>query len=182
MRTEVKRPADKARRLVGGDLRAAAWAASAIVIATLAIFLAQRLHASGSGRPDAGGAAPTAISPPTGSTSDRPGCSASFTVAGAWPTGFQANVTVRTNGSSPVNGWTVTWAFPADQTVMQMWNGHYTQTKAVVTVRSEGWNGSPAAKQSTTFGFVATGTAPTTVHNLSCTVAAVSPSPSPSPR
>jgi cellulase/cellobiase CelA1 len=154
---------------------------SAIVVATLAIFLAQWVHASGSERSRAGGAPTPARSPAT-SPSDRPGCSASFTVAGAWPTGFQANVTVRGNGSSPVNGWTVTWTFPSDQTVMQMWNGRYTQTKSIVTVQSEGWNRSPAAGNSTTFGFVGTGNAPTAVHDLTCTVAGGTGVPSPSRR
>jgi cellulase/cellobiase CelA1 len=149
-----------------------------MVIATLAIFLAQRLHASGGEQRRPSRAAPTAAGSP--SPSDRPGCSASFTVAGAWPTGFQANVTVRSSGSATINGWTVTWTFPSDQTIMQLWNGHYTQTKSMVMVQSEGWNGSPAAQQSTTFGFVGSGSAPPAVQNLTCTVAVVTRPPSPS--
>jgi hypothetical protein len=194
----VKRPADGAKRLVGGDLRAALWAASAIVAATLAIFVAQQLHA-GEGTPrNPGRAAPTVPASPTGSHSNHPGCTASYTVAGAWPAGFQANVTIRTNGSSSINGWVVKWTFPADQTVMQLWNGHYTQTKTAVTVRSEGWYPSPASNEmTTTFGFVGTGAAPPAVQDLTCTVSvgaqssaspsavapspAASPSPAPSP-
>jgi mannan endo-1,4-beta-mannosidase len=63
---------------------------------------------------------------------------------------------------------------------MQLWNGHYTQTKTAVRVESEGWNGSPAAKDSATFGFVGSGAAPTAVHNLTCAVSAAPRSPSPS--
>jgi hypothetical protein len=146
-----------------------------MIIATLAIFLAQRLHANGAGQREAR-TAPTAARSP--SPSERPGCSASFTVAGAWPTGFQANVTVRGSGSAALSGWAVTWTFPSDQTIMQLWNGHYTQTKTAVRVESEGWNGSPAPKESATFGFVGSGAAPTAIHDLTCTVSVVSRSPS----
>jgi chitin-binding protein len=71
--------------------------------------------------------------------------------------------------------------FPSDQTVMQLWNGHFTQTKSAVRVESEGWNGSPAATQSSTFGFVGSGPAPTAVHDLACTVSVGTRPPSPSP-
>ncbi|MCW2639014.1 MAG: esterase, depolymerase family [Dactylosporangium sp.] len=151
-----------------------------MIVATLAIFMAQRLHANGAGQRGAGGAVPTAARSPAPSPSRPLGCSASFAVASAWPTGFQANVTVRSNGSAAISGWTVTWTFPSDQTVMQLWNGRYAQTKTAVRVESEGWNGSPPAADSTTFGFVGSGPAPTAVQSLTCTVSVVSRSPSPS--
>ncbi|MGC9667832.1 cellulose binding domain-containing protein [Planosporangium sp. 12N6] len=150
-----------------------------MVIATLAIFTAQRLHANDAPG-DRHGAAPTPHRSPATKTPERTGCTAAFTVTSTWPSGFQASVTIQTTGSTPINGWTVTWAFPSDQTVTQMWNGHYTQTKAVVTVRSEGWNGSPAAEDSIRFGFVGSGSAPDGVQNLTCTVAAAGSRPGPS--
>nr|WP_240940626.1 cellulose binding domain-containing protein [Planosporangium flavigriseum] len=153
-----------------------------MIVATLSIFLAQRLHANGNGSQGGGRAAPTAGRAPSPTPSERPGCSASFTVAGAWPTGFQANVTVRSNGTTPIGGWTVTWTFPSDQTVMQLWNGHFTQTKSAVRVDSEGWNALATAKNTATFGFVGSGTAPPGVQNLTCTVSAASASSSPSRR
>jgi chitin-binding protein len=64
---------------------------------------------------------------------------------------------------------------------MQLWNGRYTQTKTAVRVESEGWNGSPAARETATFGFVGSGAAPTAVQNLTCTVSIVTQSPSRSP-
>jgi chitin-binding protein len=153
-----------------------------MIFAAFAIFLAQQLHANGSGRSGARGVGPTAARSPLASPSDRPGCTASFTVAGAWPTGFQANVTVRGSGTAAINGWTVTWTFPSDQMVVQLWNGRYTQTKSLVTVQSEGWNSSPAAKDTSSFGFVASGSAPTALHDMTCTVSTVTRSASPTRR
>jgi hypothetical protein len=153
-----------------------------MIVATLSIFMAQRLHGNEAGQRKAGGAASTPARPPSPSPSERPGCSAAFTVAGSWPTGFQANITVRTRGAAAINAWTVTWTFPSDQTVMQLWNGHFTQTKGVVKVESEGWNGSPQAQNATTFGFVGSGAAPPAVQNLACTISTVTRQPSPTRR
>jgi cellulase/cellobiase CelA1 len=153
-----------------------------MIVATLSIFAAQRLHGNEGGQRKGGGTAPTAARSPAPSPSERPGCSASFTVASSWPTGFQANVTVRTRGSAPINAWAVTWTFPSDQTVMQLWNGHFTQTKGAVRVESEGWNGASPAQNATTFGFVGNGAAPPAVQNLTCTVSMATRSPSPTRR
>jgi alpha-L-fucosidase 2 len=92
-----------------------------------------------------------------------------YAVTGSWQGGFQGEVTV-TAGSSPIQGWTVSWTFPNGQVINQIWSGTHTQSGANVTVSNVAYNGALPAGGSTTFGFIATtnGTnnPPT---NLTCT-------------
>lgn len=73
----------------------------------------------------------------------------------SWSGGFQAEVKV-TAGSTPIKGWTVSWAFANGQTISQVWNGSYTQNGPNVTVTSTAYNGALPAGGSTTFGFIGT--------------------------
>ena len=106
---------------------------------------------------------PTTTPPPASS-----GCTAMYNVSGAWGGGFQGEVMVHA-GTTPVNGWTVSFTFPGSQTVTQVWSGKGTSSGSLVSVKNESWNGSIAANNYTTFGFLGSGTAPTTVQNLTCT-------------
>jgi chitin-binding protein len=101
--------------------------------------------------------------PPTGS-----GCTAMYHVVGSWTGGFQGEVMVHA-GTAAVNGWTVDFTFPGSQTLAQLWSGRSASSGSLVTVHNESWNGSIAPGDSTTFGFLGTGTAPATVDNLTCT-------------
>ncbi|MGW4968171.1 arabinofuranosidase catalytic domain-containing protein [Nonomuraea sp. NPDC004186] len=80
------------------------------------------------------------------------GCEVSYTVTNQWPGGFGANVSVNNLGD-PINGWKLTWAFPAGQTITQLWNGTYTQSGSQVTVSNVSYNGSIPSGGSTSFGF-----------------------------
>jgi len=93
---------------------------------------------------------------PSASPSVTPGgrATAVYAVTGSWPGGFQGQVTV-TAGSTPINGWTVTWTFPDGQTITQLWSGAYTQSGTAVTVTNASYNGALAAGAATTFGFLA---------------------------
>jgi chitin-binding protein len=109
--------------------------------------------------------------PPSGPTTPPPagsGCSAMYTVTGTWGGGFQGEVMVHA-GTAAVNNWKVSWTFPGGQTISQVWSGKYTGSGSLATVTNESWNGTIAANSHTTFGFLGTGTAPTTVQNLTCT-------------
>ncbi len=69
-----------------------------------------------------------------------------------WAGGFGANVSVHNIGD-PVNGWKLTWSFPAGQTITQLWNGTYTHSGAQVTVSNVDYNGSIPSDGSAGFGF-----------------------------
>jgi cellulase/cellobiase CelA1 len=79
------------------------------------------------------------------------------TVASAWPGGFQSTVTV-TAGNAAIKGWTVKWTFVNGEQISQLWSASYTTAGATVTTSNVSWNGSLAAKASTTFGFTGSGT------------------------
>jgi hypothetical protein len=92
---------------------------------------------------------------PSPSTPSPGGCSATYRVVSFWPGAFQGEVTVRNNGSTATNSWTVTWAFPNGQVITQLWHGTYTQSGASVTVRNETWNAAIAPNGTVAVGFLA---------------------------
>ncbi|RLK12401.1 cellulose binding domain-containing protein [Micromonospora sp. M71_S20] len=80
------------------------------------------------------------------------GCRVEHRITNQWPGGFGADVTV-TNLGDPVNGWTLTWSYPAGQRVTQAWNALVDQSGAQVTARNVDHNAVIATGASTTFGF-----------------------------
>lgn len=75
-----------------------------------------------------------------------------------WQGGFTANVTIANTGSSAINGWTLTFAFPGDQKITSAWNGVATQTGENVTITNESYNATIPAGGSTSMGFQGTWT------------------------
>ena len=59
----------------------------------------------------------------------------------------------------PIDGWTLSFAFPSGQTISQLWNGVHTQSGAQVSVTDAGYNKALATNASTSFGFNGAGTA-----------------------
>ncbi|MFC8567108.1 cellulose binding domain-containing protein [Streptomyces sp. NPDC057245] len=80
-------------------------------------------------------------------------CTVRYDVAGQWPGGFQANVTVTTG--SALDSWQVAWTFPDGQSVDRMWDAGHTQDGSRTTATATGYNGSVPAGGSLTFGFLA---------------------------
>ncbi|MEU2897427.1 cellulase family glycosylhydrolase [Streptomyces sp. NPDC001273] len=80
-------------------------------------------------------------------------CAVGYRVTGEWPGGFQGEVTVRNTSGSAVDGWTLSWAFPADQRITNMWGGTPAQSGSEVTVTSAPYTASIPAAGSVTVGF-----------------------------
>ena len=80
-------------------------------------------------------------------------CQVSYTVVSQWPGGFSTNIVLTNNGTTPINGWTLQWTFPATQQITQLWNGVVTQSGNSVTVTNQSYNGSIPAGGSVTLGF-----------------------------
>ncbi len=81
-------------------------------------------------------------------------CAVDYAVQNDWGSGATVNVTVRNNGSSAINGWTLTWTFPGNQQITQMWSATYSQSGASVSAKNASWNGTIAANGGTvSFGF-----------------------------
>ncbi|MBF0688176.1 MAG: endo-1,4-beta-xylanase [Cellulomonas sp.] len=96
---------------------------------------------------------PPVTTPPVTTPPVSGSCSAALTIANSWPGGYQGTVTV-TAGSSGLNGWRVT--LPGGVSTNNVWNGQI--SGSVVT--NAPYNGSVGAGQSTTFGFIGQGNAP----------------------
>jgi len=115
---------------------------------------------------------PTTVPPTTAPPSSPPaggtGCTATYTVSNSWAGGFQANVTVTNNGSTPLNGWTVRWTLSSGQAISQVWNGALAVNGSNVTVTNASYNGSLVAGASTSFGLIGTGS-PGATPSPSCT-------------
>ncbi|MFG1874995.1 lytic polysaccharide monooxygenase [Sphaerisporangium sp. NPDC049003] len=107
---------------------------------------------------------PTPTPTPTGGTG---ACSATFKTTSTWSGGYQAEVTVKNNGSASINGWTVKWTLPSGTTINSLWNGTYTVSGSAITVKNADYNRTIAGNGTTTFGYVASGTAGTPA--LTCT-------------
>jgi chitodextrinase len=95
------------------------------------------------------------------------GCSASLRLDSQWNTGFNATVTVTNTGTRATTGWTVRWTWPANQSVVNMWNASNQPSGQNQTATNLSHNATIAVGQSTTFGFQANGTA--TSPPLNCT-------------
>ncbi len=108
-------------------------------------------------------------------SSSSGGCHVTYTTQSQWTGGFVAQVTIANNGSSAINGWTLTFTFPGDQKITNAWNGVASQTGENVTITNESYNATIAAGGSTSLGFQGTWTnsdaAPTTfkVNGTTCT-------------
>lgn len=94
------------------------------------------------------------VTPTVTPTGGPGGCAATYQVTSQWNNGFQAEVTVRNTGTSPLNGWRVGWTFPNGQTISQLWNGNLTAGGGSVTVTNLDWNGAVGAGATATFGFL----------------------------
>jgi len=83
--------------------------------------------------------------PPSASSS----CAVHYVVNSSWPGGFNASVTLTNKGSTAINGWTLTFTFPADESVQSGWDGTWTQSGQNVTVKDAGWNSTMTANGGT---------------------------------
>lgn len=83
------------------------------------------------------------------------GCHVTYTPSN-WPGGFTASVTIANNGSSPVNGWRLTFTFPGDQKITNAWNAAVTQAGSSVTAANLGYNATISPGGSQSFGFQGT--------------------------
>ncbi|WP_088979664.1 glycoside hydrolase family 9 protein [Micromonospora coxensis] len=82
-------------------------------------------------------------------------CAVAYQVHGVWPDGSNTQVTIRNTGTTPVNGWTLRYAYTGDQKVTQGWSAQVSQSGATVTAKNLSWNAKIAPGGSVTFGLLA---------------------------
>lgn len=147
----------------------------AMALITLVLWLTLGRGGTGGDRPAATGAAsassaaagtpaPTdgAVTGPAddGGTDDEGAgsagtCTVAYTVTGSWPGGFGAQI-VLTTGAGAAAGWELTWTFPADARVTELWNATLVSDGAdgePVRVAAPSWDPDLAAGETITIGF-----------------------------
>lgn len=82
------------------------------------------------------------------------GCRVTYT-PNQWNTGFTADVTIRNDGATAINGWSLRWTFTGNQTITSFWNAAITPTAGTVTATNADFNRTIAPGGTATFGFQA---------------------------
>jgi xyloglucan-specific exo-beta-1,4-glucanase len=100
-------------------------------------------------------AAPTTV--PTTTAQSGGTCQVSY-VKQEWAGGFTANLTVTNTGTTAINGWTLTFAFPGDQKVTTAWSATVSQNAQQVTATNASYNATISPGGNATFGFQGTWT------------------------
>ena len=96
----------------------------------------------------------------TNPAAGTPSCKVTYVIASAWTGGFTANVTLANTGTTPFGGWTVTWTFPGDQKITNLWSAFYTQTGETIAAHDPfDTNATIPAGSSASFGMQGTFTA-----------------------
>jgi endoglucanase len=114
------------------------------------------LPGAGNGTPSASASA-SSSGTGSGSPSAAPAsATCTYSLTNTWAGGFQGQVVIADTGSSPINGWTLTWTYPGDQKIGNLWNGTYTQSGEAVTVSAASFDADIAAGSSVTVGFTGT--------------------------
>ncbi|MCX7681276.1 MAG: cellulose-binding domain-containing protein [Anaerolineae bacterium] len=99
---------------------------------------------------------PTLTSTPGPTATPFPGstCAVDYVVQSDWGSGATIKVTIRNDSGLAINGWTLTWTFPGNQQITQVWNATYTQNGALVSAKNVSWNANiPANGGRVNFGF-----------------------------
>ena len=86
-----------------------------------------------------------------------PACQVTYSIQTQWQDGFVADVTIRNNGASAIDGWTLAWSFSGNQRIVNMWNAITTvpSTGQAISATDAGWNRTIAAGGTAAFGFQA---------------------------
>ena len=84
-------------------------------------------------------------------------CAVRYFIQSQWQDGFVAVVTVTNSSSTAINGWTVSWTFPGNQRITNIWNAAtpIPSTTAAISATNVDWNRTIAAGTSREFGFQA---------------------------
>ena len=107
--------------------------------------------------PGTGGTTSASPSPSRSSGTGTGSCRVTYSKQ-EWQGGLVANVTIANTGTTAVNGWRLTFTFPGDTRIGNVWNATATQTGAVVTVTNASYNAGIPPGGNTSFGFQGTWT------------------------
>jgi hypothetical protein len=79
------------------------------------------------------------------SATTQSNCHVTYSVTTQWDVGFGAAITIQNTGTTPVNGWSLTWKWAQDQTITESWDSSYSQTGVDAKLTNLSWNPAIAA-------------------------------------
>jgi len=85
----------------------------------------------------------------------------SYVVESEWNTAAQVNIVIKNNGTTPINGWNVSWKYANGTSVVSYFNAQVTGTNPY-SASNLAWNGTIQPGQSVQFGFGASKGVPNT--------------------
>lgn len=78
-----------------------------------------------------------------------------YVVTNQWNNGFTGSIKITNTGTSPINGWDVSWQYSGDNRITSKWNATYTGTNPY-SASNLNWNGTIQPNQSVEIGFQGT--------------------------
>lgn len=75
-----------------------------------------------------------------------------YVVTNQWNNGFTAAIRITNSGTSPINGWNVSWQYSGDNRLTSSWNANYSGTNPY-SASNLSWNGSIQPNQTVEIGF-----------------------------
>lgn len=77
-----------------------------------------------------------------------------YVVQNDWGSGAIINVTITNYGAAAISGWKLSWTFPGNQQITNLWNGSLSQSGSTVTITNLSYNALiPANGGKVSFGF-----------------------------
>jgi cellulase/cellobiase CelA1 len=135
------------------------WAFSGLVVLVLT-FLAGVVFA-GSRHAGTGGTGQAGVAPTTRSPSPSPsptiGCTVSYKITASLGKQFGAELKIENSGKLDIDGWTLVFELPEEQSVQFGWAGRWEQNDKTVTVQDLVYNRSLKPGKTITVGFAGSG-------------------------
>lgn len=75
-----------------------------------------------------------------------------YVVTNQWNDGFTASIRITNTGTSPINGWNVSWQYSGNNRLTSNWNANFSGTNPY-SASNLNWNGTIQPNQSVEFGF-----------------------------
>ena len=67
-------------------------------------------------------------------------CHVTYAVTTQWNVGFGTAITIQNTGTTPVNGWNLTWTWPGNQKITESWDSTYSQSGANAKLTNASYN------------------------------------------
>ncbi len=124
-----------ASNLVGSNITGTSFSDTGLAASTTYFYIVEAVDAAGLSGASAQASAATSAASTNGGT-----CHVTYTISPQNSSAFGAAISIENTGTTPLNGWTLTWSFANGQTVTSLWNGTVTQSGAKVSVASMSYN------------------------------------------